>query len=84
VLRHWPGAETIYDTRWIHQDPAAMAAAIGELAGPDEWRQAGDAAHAQAAAGFNLPLVCEAWRGLLTGDLHPAARGPVLELLGSG
>ncbi len=84
VLRHWPGAETIYDTRWIHEDPAAMAAAIGELAGPDERRQAGDAAHAQAAAAFNLPLVCEAWRGLLTGDLDPAAQGPVLELLGSG
>jgi glycosyltransferase involved in cell wall biosynthesis len=84
VLRHWPGAETIYDTRWIHADPAGMAAAILELAGPDDWRQAGDDAHAQAAAAFNLPLVCEAWRGLLTADLDPATPGPVLELLGSG
>ncbi len=84
VLRHWPGAETIYDTRWIHADPAGMAAAILELAGPDDWRQAGDVAHAQAAAAFNLPLVCEAWRGLLTADLGPATPGPVLELLGSG
>ena len=22
VVRHWPGAETIYDRRWIHRDPA--------------------------------------------------------------
>jgi len=83
VLRHWPGAETIYDTRWIHRDPAAMAAAIAELAAPGDWREAGDAAHAQVAAAFNLPRVCEAWRGLLTADLDPAAPGPVLELLGS-
>ena len=83
VLRHWPGAETIYDRRWIHRDPAGMAAAIRELAGPDDWRQAGDVAHAQAAAGFDLPLVCEAWHRLLTADLDPATPGPVLELLGS-
>ena len=68
----------------IHADPADMAAAILDLAGPDDWRQAGDLAHAQAAAAFNLPLVCEAWRGLLTADLDPATPGPVLELLGSG
>jgi glycosyltransferase involved in cell wall biosynthesis len=83
VLRHWPGAETIYDTRWIHEDPAAMAAAIRALAAPDDWRLAGETAHGQAAGAFNLPLVCEAWRGLLTADLDPAAQGPVLELLGS-
>ena len=83
VLRHWPGAETIYDTRWIHADPAGMAAAISALAGPDAWREAGDAAHAQVAALFDLPRVCEAWRGLLTADLDPATPGPVLELLGS-
>ena len=83
VLRHWPGAETIYDMRWIHRDPAAMAAAIARLAAPDDWREAGDAAHAQVAAAFNLPRVCETWRGLLTADLDPVAPGPVLELLGS-
>ena len=31
VLRHWPGAETIYDMRWIHRGPAEMAAAIMAL-----------------------------------------------------
>jgi len=84
VLRHWPGAETIYDTRWIHRSPADMAAAIAALADEADWRRAGDEAHVQASAAFNLPRVCEAWRGLLTTDLDPAAPGPLLELLGSG
>ncbi len=82
VLRHWPGAETIYDMRWIHRGPAEMAAAIAALGGASDWRLAGDEAHAQAAA-FALPRVCEAWRSLLTADLDPAVAGPMLELLGS-
>jgi glycosyltransferase involved in cell wall biosynthesis len=84
VLRHWPGAETIYDTRWIHQSPAGMAAAIAALGGEADWRRAGDEAYAQVSAAFNLPRVCEAWHGLLTKDLGPAEPGPMLELLGSG
>jgi glycosyltransferase involved in cell wall biosynthesis len=84
VLRHWPGAETIYDMRWIHDGPAGMAAAIAAL-GQDDWRLAGDAAHAQAAA-FSLPRVCDAWHRLLREDLDPSVPGPdpgTLELLGS-
>jgi glycosyltransferase involved in cell wall biosynthesis len=81
VLRHWPGAETIYDMRWIHRGPAEMAAVIGVLADAADWRRAGDDAHAQAAAAFNLPLVSETWRGLLTADLDPAAPGPDPETL---
>jgi len=84
VLRHWPGAETIYDTRWIHRNPAEMAAAIAALGDEAAWKVAGDEAYAQASAAFNLPGVCEAWRSLLTKDLDPAVPGPMLELLGSG
>ena len=84
VLRHWPGAETIYDTRWLHRGPPEMAAAIAAVDNEADWRRAGDEAHAQAAAAFNLPRVCEAWRDLLTTDLDPAMPDPKLELLGSG
>jgi glycosyltransferase involved in cell wall biosynthesis len=86
VLRHWPGAETIYDMRWIHDGPAEMAAAIVALGAEDDWRLAGDAAHAQAAAAFSLPRVCEAWHRLLREDLDPSVPGPdpgTLELLRS-
>ena len=83
VLRHWPGAETIYDMRWIHRGPAEMAAAILAFGDDGDWRAAGDDAHGQVAAAYNLTRVCEAWRGLLTADLDPAVPGPILELLGS-
>ena len=83
VLRHWPGAETIYDMRWIHRGPAEMAAAVMALGDEGDWRAAGDDAHTQAAAAFNLMRVCEAWHGLLTADLDPAVPGPIFELLGS-
>ena len=83
VLRHWPGAETIYDMRWIHRGPAEMAAAIMAFGDEHDWRAAGDDAHAQAAAAFNLARVGQAWHGLLTADLDPAVPGPILELLGS-
>jgi glycosyltransferase involved in cell wall biosynthesis len=84
VVRHWPGAETIYDMRWIHQDTAEMTAAITALSDERAWREAGDEAHAQAAAAFNLQGVCEAWYRLLSTDLDPAVPDPALELLGSG
>jgi glycosyltransferase involved in cell wall biosynthesis len=83
VLRHWPGAETIYDMRWIHRGPAEMAGAVMALGDEGDWRAAGDDAYRQAAAAFNLPRVCEAWRDLLTADLDPAVPGPIFELLGS-
>ena len=83
VLRHWPGAETIYDMRWIHRGPAEMAASIAALADEAAWRDAGELAHQQAADGFALKRVCESWRRLLTTDLEPAIPGPLLELLGS-
>jgi len=83
VLRHWPGAETIYDMRWIHRGPVEMAAAILAHADEGDRRAAGHDAHAQAVAAFNLTRVCEAWHGLLSADLDPAVPGPVLELLGS-
>jgi len=83
VVRHWPGAESIYDMRWIHRGPAEMAAAIAALHSDAAWREAGEAAHDQAASRFALPDVCQTWYRLLTTDIEPAAAGPLLELLGS-
>jgi glycosyltransferase involved in cell wall biosynthesis len=77
VIRHWPGAETIYDPGWIRETPAEMAALIASLASPDDWRAAGRAAREQAR-GFELGSVCRSWQRLLTTDLAPGA-GPAYE-----
>jgi glycosyltransferase involved in cell wall biosynthesis len=75
VVRHWPGAETIYDQRWIHETPAEMAAFIASLASPDDWRAAGRAAHEQVLA-FDLGGVCDSWHRLLITDLAAGAGSP--------
>src|SRR6516165_9599881 len=41
VIRHWPGAETIYDTRWLHETPLEMAGAIAGYRDEESWRAAG-------------------------------------------
>jgi glycosyltransferase involved in cell wall biosynthesis len=78
VIRHWPGAETIYDRRWIRENPAELAASIAELSSEEAWRAAGQAAHEQVLA-FELDAVCRAWLGLITGELQggdaPALQG---------
>jgi glycosyltransferase involved in cell wall biosynthesis len=64
ALLPWPGADTIYDRRWIHADPPAMADALADLAA-DGWERAGEQAQAQVRAAYSLGLVLERWTGLL-------------------
>jgi glycosyltransferase involved in cell wall biosynthesis len=73
VIRHWPGAETVYDTRWIHETPAGMAAAIAGLRTEEQWREAGQLAKTQAIEAFESRKVFATWYRLLTENLPPAA-----------
>jgi glycosyltransferase involved in cell wall biosynthesis len=66
VIRHWPGAETIYDRRWIGEDPAAMAASIAALSSPEAWEAARQTAFQQVQA-FELGSVADAWLRLIRG-----------------
>jgi glycosyltransferase involved in cell wall biosynthesis len=82
VVRHWPGAETVYDARWIHETPTEMAAAIAGIGSEEDWREAGALARAQAAGSFEMNKVFATWQRLLREDLPPAAsveRYPVLD-----
>ena len=82
VVRHWPGAQTVYDARWICETPAEMAAAIAAYSSEDQWREAGELAHAQAAGSFEMNKVFATWYRLLREDLPPAAsveRYPALD-----
>ncbi|MEU6339559.1 glycosyltransferase [Streptomyces sp. NPDC046977] len=67
ALLPWPGADTIYDRRWIHESPEAMADAIHTLA-EDGW--AAEAGHARGwlRESFGLDKVRAAWTELLTGS----------------
>jgi glycosyltransferase involved in cell wall biosynthesis len=81
VIRHWPGAETIYDMRWIRPDPRAMAASVAALSAPGDWEAARQAAHEDVRA-FDIGAVSRAWHRLILGE--PAAGGPAYQLEGSG
>jgi len=72
VIRHWPGAETIYDERWIRETTADMASLVASLADPAAWRAAGETAHQQVQS-FELGTVCRTWQALLTSDLVPGS-----------
>ena len=72
----WPGADTIYDTRWIHRDPWEMAEAIHAVVSSGRWAEAASLAQRQVSASFPLSAVCDEWARVLVADLSPdTARG---------
>jgi len=82
VIRHWPGAETIYDARWIKESPAEMAASIASLSSSaDAWESARQAAHEQIRA-IDLGTVAESLLRLIRGEPAVGA-GPARQLQGS-
>jgi glycosyltransferase involved in cell wall biosynthesis len=78
VIRHWPGADTIYDRRWIGETVADLAAHITALDSDEAWRATGQIAHQQVQA-FELGAVCRAWHRLILGEAADG-RGPAHEL----
>jgi glycosyltransferase involved in cell wall biosynthesis len=78
VIRHWPGADTIYDRRWIGETTADLVAHVVALDSDEAWRAAGQTAHEQVQA-FELGAVCRAWHRLIIGE--PAGgEGPAHQL----
>ncbi|WP_217552119.1 glycosyltransferase [Streptomyces sp. GbtcB6] len=65
ALLPWPGADEIYDRRWIHDTPEAMAGAIAGLAEQEDWQSAGAVAREQVREGFSLERVAKDWTELL-------------------
>jgi glycosyltransferase involved in cell wall biosynthesis len=73
VIRHWPGAETIYDSRWIKESPAEMVTSIADLSSAEAWEDARQAAHEQIRA-IDLGPVAESMLRLIRGE-SPAGTG---------
>ncbi len=83
VIRHWPGAETIYDRRWIGETPAEMAASISALSSPEAWEAARQTAHEHVQP-FELGTVAETWLRLIRGGSPDGSGvGPAYQLQGS-
>ncbi len=67
ALLPWPGADTIYDRRWIHDDTSAMAASIATTVSLDRWQEDAELARTQVKSAYGLEGVCRQWTDLLTG-----------------
>ena len=83
VIRDWPGADTIYDRRWIRHDPPAMADLIATIAAEDRWEMAGAEAKAEVRERYAVGVVADAWSRILEGDLPgmvvDPAEAPVID-----
>ncbi len=79
----WPGADTIYDPRWIQPSTDAMADAIQELVDDGGWDEARLVAQAQARAFYGLDLVLDLWTGLLLENLPASSGEGTLAVAGS-
>lgn len=86
VILPWPGADTIYDPRWIHADPSAAAQAVLAMEEQGAWPEASTRVREQVRA-FGPEAVLGTWTQLLVEDL-PSVRaldvGYTLSLGGVG
>ncbi|MFC0036936.1 glycosyltransferase [Actinomadura rayongensis] len=73
VVRNWPGADTIYDERWIHSDTASMAASISASVAGGTWEADRAFAREQVVAAYGLDEVCRQWTELLAAGPSAAA-----------
>ena len=73
ALLPWPGADTIYDPRWIHAGPGAVADHILDVVHSDRWPELAAQAGQQVRESFPLEAVCEEWARVLVSD-RPAYR----------
>jgi glycosyltransferase involved in cell wall biosynthesis len=71
VLLGWPGADTIYDSRWIQRDAPAIAASIAATVREGRWEPERTFAREQVRAAYGLDEVCRQWTDLLAGALEP-------------
>lgn len=71
ALLPWPGADTIYDSYWIHDDPEAIAVAIHEITMSGRWNSERRRAREQVRVSFPHDEVCATWARILVEDLSP-------------
>lgn len=65
ALLGWPGVETIYDSHWVHADPAAMADRIIAVVAGGRWYEESARARVEVRRSYALDLVVDRWIDLL-------------------
>jgi glycosyltransferase involved in cell wall biosynthesis len=78
ALLNWPGADTIYDTRWIHRDPQEIADSIADTVASGRWEDDRMLAREQLRRSYALERVCEMWTRVLSGEPATEAGEPAM------
>ncbi|MGI5233055.1 glycosyltransferase [Actinoallomurus sp. CA-142502] len=75
ALLPWEGSDRIYDRRWIHDDPAAMADAIAATVAEGRWEEERARAREEVRRSYALDLVCDRWAELVLTRSSDGAAG---------
>jgi glycosyltransferase involved in cell wall biosynthesis len=65
MLLHWPGADLIYESRWIFDSPHELADRILQIVISGSWEDERRYAQDRVRQCFDLEAVCRAWTDLL-------------------
>lgn len=71
VVLGWPGADTVYSPRWVHESPSAMADAVHAIVTEGRYDEVRAAARTEIAERYALPRVLDAWTGLVATGARP-------------
>ncbi len=73
ALLPWPGADTIYDPHWIHDDAVAMAEAIHATVSEGRFSAEAARAHEEVTTAYGLSRVRSLWSDLVVRGRAPRA-----------
>jgi glycosyltransferase involved in cell wall biosynthesis len=69
VIINWPGADSTYSDKWIHDAVDKMPDIIYDTVNSGEWENRRREAQDEARSKFSLDLVCGEWTTILTRDI---------------
>ena len=70
AILNWPGSETIYSSRWLHESVQDMTESIWQATTSGEWHKLGREAQDGVRAAFALPVVGAQWATILTRNIE--------------
>ena len=76
VVRHWPGAETVYDDRWLYDETSEAAGVIARFMARVEVREEASMEARAQCERFALPTVGSQWYRTLVELVSGAGVGP--------